>query len=68
MRELPRAGAIYREGGRLVPISSSDSWADMITAGEITPAATDEDIRAIQPLKLDFNASEQLVRLRRDER
>ena len=67
MRELPRAGAIYREGGPLVPISS-DSWADMITAGEITPAATDEDIRAIQPLKLDFNASEQLVRLRRDER
>jgi prevent-host-death family protein len=52
---------------RLVPVSS-DSWADMIASGEITPAANNEGLREIQPLTLEFDASGELERLRRDER
>jgi prevent-host-death family protein len=52
---------------RLVPITD-DPWADMIAAGEITPAAGRRDVRDIEPITSNFNASEALANLRAGER
>jgi prevent-host-death family protein len=52
---------------RLVPITS-DEWADMIAAGEITPGASHEDISEIEPVQSSFDASEALANLRDHER
>jgi prevent-host-death family protein len=52
---------------RLVPITD-DPWADMIAAGEITPATGGRDIRDIEPITIDFDASEALADLRAGER
>jgi prevent-host-death family protein len=52
---------------RLVPITD-DPWADMIAAGEITPATGGRDIRNIEPITIDFDASEALADLRAGER
>lgn len=56
-----------RPVARLVPLSS-DSWADLIAAGEIAPAASHDGVRSIQPLAVGFDASQELARLRQDER
>lgn len=56
-----------RPVARLVPLTA-DSWADLIAAGEIAPATSHEGVQAIQPLKVDFSASDELARLRLDER
>lgn len=52
---------------RLVPITD-DPWADMIAAGEITPAAGGGEIRDIEPITSDFDASAALAALRAAER
>jgi prevent-host-death family protein len=52
---------------RLVPITD-DPWADMIVAGEITPATGGKDIRDIEAITIDFDASEALADLRGGER
>ena len=41
---------------RLVPITA-DPWADMIAAGEITAAARGTDVRDIEPITSDFDAT-----------
>ena len=52
---------------RLVPITNDD-WVNMIAAGDIVPADPDIDIRDIEPLAVDVNASEVLRELREHER
>lgn len=52
---------------RLVPITNDD-WANMIAAGEIAPADPDIDVRDIEPLAVDVDASEILRGLREHER
>lgn len=52
---------------RLVPITNDD-WVNMIAAGDIVPADPDIDIRNIEPLAIDVNASEVLRELREHER
>ena len=52
---------------RLVPITNDD-WANMIAAGEIAPADPDVDIRDVEPLTVDVNASEVHRELREHER
>lgn len=56
-----------RPVARLVPIAGDD-WSDMIAAGEITPPESTVDIRDIEPVSGDFNASEILRQLREHER
>ena len=56
-----------RPVARLVPIEA-DEWANMIAAGEITPPESSVDIRDIEPIPGDFNASEILRQLREHER
>ncbi len=48
---------------RLVPITD-DPCADMIVAGEITPAAGGGNLRDIEPIASDFDASQALTELR----
>lgn len=52
---------------RLVPITNDD-WANMIAAGEIVPADPAIDVRDVEPLAVDVNASEILRELREQER
>ena len=52
---------------RLVPITNDD-WANMIAAGEIVQADPDIDVRDVEPLAVDVNASEILRELREQER
>lgn len=52
---------------RLVPIANDD-WMNMIAAGEIVPADPTIDIRDVEPLAIDVNASEVLRELREHER
>ena len=52
---------------RLVPITNDD-WANMIAAGEIVHADPDIDVRNVEPLAVDVNASEILRELREQER
>ncbi len=52
---------------RLVPITNDD-WVNMIAAGDIAPADPDIDVRDIEPLAIDVNASEVLRELREHER
>jgi prevent-host-death family protein len=52
---------------RLVPITD-DPWTDMIAAGEITPAAGRRDVRDIEPITSNFDASAALADLRAGER
>ena len=52
---------------RLVPITNDD-WANMIAAGDIVPADPDIDVRDVEPLAVDVNASEILRELREQER
>jgi prevent-host-death family protein len=52
---------------RLVPITD-DPWADMIANGEITPAGGGGDVRNIEPIAADFDASRSLAELRAQER
>ena len=52
---------------RLVPITNDD-WVNMIAAGEIVPADPDIDVRDVEPLAVDVNASEILRELREHER
>jgi prevent-host-death family protein len=52
---------------RLVPITD-DPWADMIATGDITPAARGGDVRDIEPITSDFDASQALAALRAGER
>lgn len=53
---------------RLVP-ATSDAWADLIAAGEVIPAQCPRtDVLATEPGDYGFSASEELHRLRRDER
>lgn len=52
---------------RLVPITNDD-WVNMIAAGEIVPADPTIDIRDVEPLAIDVDASEVLRELREHER
>ena len=52
---------------RLVPITNDD-WANMIAAGDIVQADPDIDVRDVEPLAVDVNASEVLRELREHER
>jgi prevent-host-death family protein len=53
---------------RLVPVTT-DSWADLIAAGEVIPAQTShDDILDSPPRDESFSGSEELQRLRRNER
>ncbi|ORB69152.1 type II toxin-antitoxin system Phd/YefM family antitoxin [Mycobacterium scrofulaceum] len=52
---------------RLVPITD-DPWADMVAAGEITPAAGGGSVRDMEPIASDFDASGELADLRAAER
>jgi prevent-host-death family protein len=52
---------------RLVPIAD-DPWADMVAAGEITQAIGGGDVRDIEPITSDFDASAALAQLRAGER
>jgi prevent-host-death family protein len=52
---------------RLVPITNDD-WVNMIAAGEIVPADPAIDVRDVEPLAIDVNASEVLRELREHER
>ena len=52
---------------RLVPITNDD-WANIIAAGEIVQADPDIDVRDVEPLAVDVNASEVLRELREHER
>lgn len=52
---------------RLVPITN-DEWLNMIAAGEIVPADPTMDIRDVEPLAIDVNASGVLRELREHER
>jgi prevent-host-death family protein len=52
---------------RLVPITN-DGWANIIAAGEIVQADPDIDVRDVEPLAVDVNASEVLRELREHER
>lgn len=51
---------------RLVPID--DPWAEMSAAGEITRAARGANIRDIEPIASDFDASQALAERRAEER
>ena len=56
-----------RPVARLVPIS--DRYQDLIDRGEIIPAENPiRDWEALMPVDLGFSASEELERLREDER
>ncbi|KAA8970399.1 type II toxin-antitoxin system Phd/YefM family antitoxin [Mycobacterium sp.] len=53
---------------RLVPVTT-DRWADLVASGEVLPARTShEDVLANPPRDYGFSGSEELQRLRRDER
>lgn len=52
---------------RLVPITS-DPWEDLISAGEVAPAARPVSIDDCKPAAYPRDASETLERLRSDER
>jgi prevent-host-death family protein len=52
---------------RIVPVVD-DPWEDLILRGEVIPAASSEDLLAEKPMDYGFNASEDLQRLRADER
>ncbi len=52
---------------RLVPITD-EPWADMIAAGEITPAARGGNVRDVEPIASDFDALQALAELRAGER
>ena len=52
---------------RLVPITNDDC-ANMIAAGDIVQADPDIDVRDVEPLAVDVNASEVLRELREHER
>ena len=56
-----------RPVARIVPITSDD-WANMITAGEITSAAPGVDLRSIEPIESELSASDALTELRKNER
>lgn len=56
-----------RPVARLVPIAS-DGWVDLIAAGEVSPADAAVDIRELDPVEAEFNASRALAELRDDER
>jgi len=56
-----------RPVARLVPITNDD-WANMVAAGGIVPADPDIDVRDVEPLAIDINASEILRELREHER
>ena len=52
---------------RLVPISG-DPWEDLISAGEVVKAARPMNISDLKAVVYPHSASENLERLRRDER
>jgi prevent-host-death family protein len=52
---------------RLVPITA-DPWADMIAAGEITAGARGTDVRDIEPITSDFDATQALAEQRAEGR
>lgn len=56
-----------RPVARLVPVTS-DTWADMIASGKVTPAEEDNDVADEKPGDYDVDASAVLAALRADER
>ena len=56
-----------RPVARLVPITTDD-WANLIAAGEVTPEDPDIDIREVEPVVCDRHASAILEQLREHER
>jgi antitoxin (DNA-binding transcriptional repressor) of toxin-antitoxin stability system len=56
-----------RPVARLVPITS-DTWADMIATGRVTPAEDGTDVADEMPGNYDVDASAVLAEMRTDER
>ncbi len=52
---------------RIVP-AVEDPWQDLILRGEVIPAESPDDLLHIRPVDYGFNASEDLQRLRAEER
>ena len=52
---------------RIVP-AGEDTWEDLILRGDVLPAELPGDLLDVTPLKIDFDASGALQRLRADER
>lgn len=52
---------------RLVP-AGGDPWAELVAAGEVIPASSDEDLLAEPPGDFGSGLSTALERLREDER
>jgi prevent-host-death family protein len=55
-----------RAVARMVPIKA-DAWADLVSAGRVTPATDDTDVGAEAPADYGVDASAALAAMRRDE-